>query len=287
MSPSFSYLSSRKRSEEGLHIVADMGSMIGFRRALRVYGPCSSPGRRCGLPVHIGCGSAPRRISEPEIPTGMGAKVEVESYKPRHCAMGDLHASANGWRFPYEEETLNGFLTEEADVYSEYDKEMFRRTMLAHEAVFRQQLDNNSLDVQVYELHRVYRVQRDLMKQHQSREMHACSTLEDASQRNSPSQIPAHGANMIGTAPLNNEKSHSSKFPREGSVQSSLNGFPSSEATLPTKQGRFDLELGAEHYIEDDHASDSKPVYRTQQRCTYSGMFPTYPSPPLLLPTLM
>ncbi|KAI5005527.1 hypothetical protein ZWY2020_032770 [Hordeum vulgare] len=182
-----------------------------------------------------------------QIPTTMGAKVEVEGYKPGHCAMGDLHASANGWRFPYEEETSNGFVTEEAAVYSEYDKEMFRRTMLAHEAVFRQQ---------VYELHRVYRVQRDLMKQHQSREMHACSTLEDASQRNSPSQIPAHGANMIGTAPLNNEKSHSSKFPREGSVQSSPNGFPSSEATLPTKQGRFDLELGAEHYIEDDHASD-------------------------------
>ncbi|KAI4975261.1 hypothetical protein ZWY2020_048868 [Hordeum vulgare] len=111
---------------------------------------------------------------------------------------------------------------------------------------------------EVYELHRVYRVQRDLMKQHHSREMHACSTLEDASQRNSPSQIPAHGANRIGTAPLNNEKSHSSKFPREGSVQSSPNGFPSSEAALPTKQGRFDLELGAEHYIEDDHASDKK-----------------------------
>ncbi|EMS45421.1 hypothetical protein TRIUR3_08831 [Triticum urartu] len=181
----------------------------------------------------------------------MGAKVEVEGYNPGHCAMGDLHASANGWRFPYEEETSNGFVTAEAVGYSEYDKEMFRRTMLAHEAVFRQQ---------VYELHRVYRVQRDLMKQHQSREMHECSTLEDASHRDSPSQIPLHGANMIGAAAVNNEKSQSSKFPREGSVQSSPNGFPSSDAALPTKQGRFDLELRADHCFEDDHASDSKPI---------------------------
>lgn len=67
----------------------------------------------------------------------MGAKVEVEGYNPGHCAMGDLHAS---WRFPYEEETSNGFVTAEAFGYSECDKEMFRRTMLAHEAVFRQQV---------------------------------------------------------------------------------------------------------------------------------------------------
>ncbi|KAE8797152.1 hypothetical protein D1007_27704 [Hordeum vulgare] len=218
MPPSFSYLSSRKRNEEGLHLVADMGSMIRFRRALRVSGPCSSPGRRCGPPVHIGCVSAPRRISEPEIPTAMGAKVEVEGYKPGHCAMGDLHASANGWRFPYEEETSNGFVTEEAAVY-------FGSTERPDEAA--------------------------------SEQRNACmlDTGRCVTEK-LPSQIPAHGANMIGTAPLNNEKSHSSKFPREGSVQSSPNGFPSSEATLPTKQGRFDLELGAEHYIEDDHASD-------------------------------
>lgn len=39
--------------------------------------------------------------------------------------------------------------------YTEYDKEMFKRTMLEHEAIFRKQ---------VYELHRLYRIQKNMME---------------------------------------------------------------------------------------------------------------------------
>ncbi|CAM0876340.1 unnamed protein product [Alopecurus aequalis] len=163
----------------------------------------------------------------------MGAKVEGEGYKSGHYAVGDLNAGANGWGSPYEEDKTsdeqlcNGFMAAAAVGCSDYDKEMFKRTILAHEAVFRQQ---------VYELHRVYRIQRDLMKQYQNEEMNACPRAEDASQRNSPSQVPVHGAKMVITAAVNNGISHSLKFLREGSVQSSPNGFPSGDAALHTKQ---------------------------------------------------
>uniref|UniRef100_A0ACD5WC25 Uncharacterized protein n=1 Tax=Avena sativa TaxID=4498 RepID=A0ACD5WC25_AVESA len=188
----------------------------------------------------------------------MGAKVEGESYIPGHYVVGNLQAGGNGWRSSYEEgktsngEFFNGFMATEADGYSsDYDKEMFKRTMLAHEAAFRQQ---------VYELHRVYRIQRDLAKHYQNKEMHACPRLEYASQRNSPSQVPLHGAKTIPAASVNNEKSHPLKFLREGSVQSSPNGFPSTDAALYTKQCMFDLERGADNYFENDNTSDNKPI---------------------------
>jgi len=187
----------------------------------------------------------------------MGAKVEAEGYKPGHYAVSDLNAGANGWGSPYEEdktsneELFNGFMRAETVGCSDYDKEMFKRTILAHEAVFRQQ---------VYELHRVYRIQRDLMKQYRHEEMHACPRVEDASRRNSPSQVPLHGAKMIVTAAVNNGKGQSLKFLREGSVQSSPNGFPSGDAALQTKQGVIDLDLGADNCFEHDNTSDNKPI---------------------------
>ena len=77
----------------------------------------------------------------------MGAKVEGEGYKSGHYAVSDLNAAAaDGWRSPYEEDKTsdeqlcNGFMATEPVSYSDCDKEMFKRTILAHEAVFRQQV---------------------------------------------------------------------------------------------------------------------------------------------------
>lgn len=203
--------------------------------------------------------------------TRMGAKVEGESYKPGYYATGDLNVDANGWRSPYYEEKTsngllcNGFMTKPTTAYSEYDKEMLKRTMLEHEAIFRQQ---------VYELHRVYKIQRDLMKQCQNQEIYVHPILANASQTNSPSQIPQNGAKMIWQmqmppvsttyrkAPVaeHNDTNHSLKFLREGSVQSSPNGFPSSDIALNTKRGTFDLQLPADYYIDTDNASENKPI---------------------------
>jgi hypothetical protein len=64
---------------------------------------------------------------------------------------------------------------------------------------------------------------------------------------------------ISAAAAVNNEISHSLKFLREGSVQSSPNGFLSSDAALHTKQGIFDLELRSDT-IENDNPSDNKPI---------------------------
>ena len=81
-----------------------------------------------------------------QIAKRMGAKVEGESYMPGYYATGDLNMEPNGrWSPYYEERTsngrlCNGFTTKPTNGYSEFDKEMLKRQMLEHEAVFRQQV---------------------------------------------------------------------------------------------------------------------------------------------------
>lgn len=112
------------------------------------------------------------------------------------------------------------------------------------------------------------------MKQCQNQEIYVHPILANASQTNSPSQIPQNGAKMIWQmqmppvsttyrkAPVaeHNDTNHSLKFLREGSVQSSPNGFPSSDIALNTKRGTFDLQLPADYYIDTDNASENKPI---------------------------
>ncbi|KAG2545738.1 uncharacterized protein LOC120649697 isoform X1 [Panicum virgatum] len=208
----------------------------------------------------------------------MGAKVEGESYMPGYYATEDLNMEPNcTWSPYYEERTSNGQLCngfKPTNGYSELDKEMVKRQMLEHEAVFRQQ-PHNPLTIQVYELHRVYKIQRDMLKQHQSKEIFSYPMLAVASHTNSASQVPQNGAKMMWQMPVppvsttyrkapvgehNDTNPSSMKFLREGSVQSSPNGFLSSDAAPRSRQGTFDLQLPADHYIDDDNTSNSKPI---------------------------
>lgn len=202
----------------------------------------------------------------------MGAKVEGESYMPGYYATGDLNMEANGRWSPYYEETTsngqlcNGFTTKPTNGNSEFDKEMLKHQMLEHEAVFRQQ---------VYELHRVYQIQRDMMKQHQSKEVYSYPMLAVASHTNSLPHVPPNGTKMMWQMPIppvstthrkapvaehNDTNQSSMKFLREGSVQSSPNGFLSNDAAPRSRQGTFDLHLPADHYIDDDNSSENKPI---------------------------
>ncbi|KAF8709834.1 hypothetical protein HU200_029547 [Digitaria exilis] len=210
----------------------------------------------------------------------MGAKVEGESYMPGYYATGDLNMEPNGrWSPYYEERTsngqlCNGFIARPTNGYSEFDKEMLKHQMLEHEAVFRQQ-PHNPLTIQVYELHRVYKIQRDMMKHHQSKEIYSYPMQAVASHTNSPSQVPPNGAKMMWQMPVppvcttyrkapvgehNDINQSSMKFLREGSVQSSPNGFLTSDPAPRGRQGTFDLQLPADHYVDDDNTSDSKPI---------------------------
>lgn len=113
-----------------------------------------------------------------------------------------------------------------------------------------------------------------MMKQHQRKEVYSYPTLAGASHTNSPSQVPPNGAKMMWQMPVppvsttyrkaigehNDTNQSCMKFLREGSVQSSPNGFLSSDAAPRTRQGTFDLQLPADHYIDDDDTSDNKPI---------------------------
>ncbi|XP_045812958.1 uncharacterized protein LOC123906968 [Trifolium pratense] len=90
----------------------------------------------------------------------MGTKVQS---LPGYYSMRDLNeeSSSCGWPLFYGNKALangqyyqNHLPSAAADVCSAYDKDVVKQTMLEHEAIFKNQ---------VFELHRLYRIQRDLM----------------------------------------------------------------------------------------------------------------------------
>uniref|UniRef100_A0A1D1YG12 Phosphoglycerate kinase, cytosolic n=2 Tax=Anthurium amnicola TaxID=1678845 RepID=A0A1D1YG12_9ARAE len=92
----------------------------------------------------------------------MGTKVHHKSYLPGYYSMGDINGDLNSsWPRYHEDKTLNGqfcngFAPRPLNGYLDYDKEVLKLTMLKHEEIFRKQ---------VFELHRLYRKQRDLMEE--------------------------------------------------------------------------------------------------------------------------
>lgn len=77
----------------------------------------------------------------------MGTKVHCKSYLPGYYSMRDLNQDSNSWPLYYGDKTLtngqyyNGFLPRAvADSYSEYDKDVVKRTILEHEAIFKNQV---------------------------------------------------------------------------------------------------------------------------------------------------
>ncbi|XP_027345024.1 uncharacterized protein LOC113857394 [Abrus precatorius] len=90
----------------------------------------------------------------------MGTKVQN---LPGYYSMRDLNeeSSSCGWPLFYGDKTLangqyyhNYLSSAAADVWSAYDKDVVKQMMLEHEAIFKNQ---------VFELHRLYKKQRDLM----------------------------------------------------------------------------------------------------------------------------
>ncbi|KAF7809069.1 uncharacterized protein G2W53_035812 [Senna tora] len=99
----------------------------------------------------------------------MGTKVQN---LPGYYSMRDLNeeSSSCGWPLFYGDKTLtNGQYYSDyqpsasVDGCSVYDKEVVKRMMLEHEATFKKQ---------VYELHRLYRIQKNLMDEAKRKELH-------------------------------------------------------------------------------------------------------------------
>ncbi|XP_038970346.1 uncharacterized protein LOC103700861 isoform X1 [Phoenix dactylifera] len=225
----------------------------------------------------------------------MGTKFQCKSYLPGYHPMIDLNENAKScWSRCYEDNMLsghfcNGFMLRPVNEYSEYDKEMLKRTMLEHEATFRKQ---------VYELHRLYRIQRNLMDECQKKGLHRYSIPSDTSQSTNTfsSQMPCEGTTKVwqmshlpvvnasyDKAPFasTDDTRSSLNFLREGSVQS---GPISLENEVSLKDGEldsklqksprrmFDLQLPADVYIdsEDAERSGKKDFADSSSRFTVS-----------------
>ncbi|XP_019709246.2 uncharacterized protein [Elaeis guineensis] len=226
-----------------------------------------------------------------DVGCGMGTKIQCKSYLPGYHPMIDLNENAKGcWSRCYEDNMLsrhlcNGFMLRPVNEYLEHDKEMLKQTMLEHEAIFRKQ---------VYELHRLYRIQRDLMDECQKKGLYRYSIPSDTSQSNSfSSQMPCEGTTKIwkmSHLPVVNtsydrasfattDDMRSSNFLKEGSVQSgpislengvSLKGGELNSKLQKSTRRMFDLQLPADVYIdgEDSERSGKKDFADSSSRIT-------------------
>ncbi|XWS23135.1 hypothetical protein CRYUN_Cryun29cG0095100 [Craigia yunnanensis] len=210
----------------------------------------------------------------------MGTKVQSKSYLPGYYSMRDLNEDSNScsWPLYYGDKTLingqcyNSFFPRAIeDAYPGYDKDVLKRTMLEHESIFRNQ---------VSELHRLHRIQRDLMDEIKKKELQKNRFPIEPSLSSSPlaSQITTEDAHKwhIPNFPVANsvcarpsilgvEHSHSPLSSVKGSITQagpflSQNGGNSKDVEVlecrPTKVRRrmFDLQLPADEYIDTEEA---------------------------------
>ncbi|XP_068657318.1 uncharacterized protein [Aristolochia californica] len=204
----------------------------------------------------------------------MGTKVHGKSYFPGYYSMKDLNEDANtgSWSLFYEDRMMkngqcyNGFTSSLMDGYFAYDKEMLKQTMLHHEAVFRRQ---------VCELHRLYRVQRNLMNELHKKEVcqfpksnphstpfSSCMPSEDfkktwqlpgLSMMNLGSSGPSISATDHQQSSLNFLKEMSKSLPPSLiQIGSSKNCEILEHKQKSLSRKSFDLQLPADEYIDSD-----------------------------------
>ncbi|KAF5727164.1 hypothetical protein HS088_TW22G00852 [Tripterygium wilfordii] len=215
---------------------------------------------------------------------GMGTKVHCKSSLSGYYSMRDLNEDSDGcsWPMYYGDKTLtnghyyNGFLPGAIlDGYAGYDKDVVKRTMLEHEAIFKNQ---------VFELHRLYRIQRDMMEEIKRTDMHSNGIHVETSLSSSPLasrmtsensrkwhilNFPLAKSACARTSTSGAEDIHSPFSALKGnsaqaSQFSSPNGCSSKEADVlysrPSKMRRklIDLQLPSAEYIDTDEGELSR-----------------------------
>ncbi|XP_050371850.1 uncharacterized protein LOC126789835 [Argentina anserina] len=214
----------------------------------------------------------------------MGTKMQCKSYLPGYYSVRDLNEDPNNctWPMYYGEKTLsntqyyNGFLPRApVDAYQGYGKDAVKQKMLEHEAIFKNQ---------VYELHRLYRIQRDLMDEIKRKELHRNHMPVETSLSSSPiaSQItseharkwPDSGFPLVNSVYAGHSSSgvegiHSQSSAIKGSAPKNglypcQNGINLKDAEVsdsrPTKVRKkmFDLQLPADVYIDSEDSEEGE-----------------------------
>ncbi|KAI3433009.1 uncharacterized protein J3R85_007188 [Psidium guajava] len=206
--------------------------------------------------------------------SGVTAEVQYKSHPAVYYPMRDLNEDYYicNWPIYHPDKALsskqcyNGFSSRPAaDEFPESDKDVVKQTIIEHEAVFKNQ---------VHELHRLYRVQRDLKDEIKKNELYISQIAADKESSPLPFQLTSEDA----------QKWHFSSFPGANSCYgwpsiSDTKGIPlnSPEGNStrgspfvhqhggssklkdvlecrPTKVRRkmFDLQLPADEYIDDE-----------------------------------
>ncbi|CAJ1939757.1 unnamed protein product [Sphenostylis stenocarpa] len=237
------------------------------------------------LPVaeHVmrGCGSKCFEYDEDKILGsycfwGMGTKVQS---LPGYYSMRDFNeeSSSCGWPLCYGDKSLangqyyhNYLHSAAADACSAHDKDVVKKTMLEHEAIFKNQ---------VFELHRLYRIQRDLMDEVKMNDLHRSQisvetsfftgplashiTSEDVKKWQIPG-FPIVGSStsarpsISGVEGIHSPLSSKKGISKQAGLFPSPNGSSSKDVEIlgfrPSKVRRkmFDLHLPADEYIDTD-----------------------------------
>ncbi|KAF3627220.1 putative eukaryotic translation initiation factor 5A-4-like [Capsicum annuum] len=204
----------------------------------------------------------------------MGTQVHYKGYLPAYYSMRDLSEDSNSSNWPlfYEDKTFsngqycNGFMSRTTtDAYPGYNKDVLKEKMLEHESIFKNQ---------VVELHRLHRIQRDMMDEIKREELHRLRASMDPSSSSSHigSQVPSEDARKwhitsfpsansgcprtfkLGTEVVNSPL----RFSKGNSECQLRNGCSSNICEVlevrPSKVRKmlFDLELPADEYNETD-----------------------------------
>ncbi|GAB2280227.1 hypothetical protein Dimus_014870 [Dionaea muscipula] len=232
----------------------------------------------------------------------MGTKVEFDNWLPGYYTMRDPTRDSNGGSWPsYNGDNgfpngqyYYGFLPRGiSNSHPGYDKDFLKQKMLEHEAIFKNQ---------VYELHRLYRVQRDLMDEFKRKEGYQLQTPYETSSSSSPlpSQIPSEDAPKWNASsfPLGSSTPSKLHGPAPAIVQSSLNEITgksiqvspvshrncSSPKDSQTSESRpsklrrkmFDLQLPADEYIDIDEVQQcvetNRPLDKNHKSASERGV---------------
>ncbi|XP_057810775.1 uncharacterized protein LOC131025162 [Salvia miltiorrhiza] len=222
----------------------------------------------------------------------MGTEMHCKSYFPGFYMMRDLNddSSNSSWPLYYGDKMVangqyyNGFLQRTLENgYSGHEKDTLKQKMLEHEAVFKNQ---------VLELHRLYRIQRDMMEEFKRNGDRASVEPASSSSLQGP-QVPSEEARKWHMAgfPLSNSSygrtsvaaaenfSSPTTCTKGNSTQPGRLSFPNGCTTtnsetldsrpLKVRKKLFDLQLPADEYV-DPEEEENLQVYKKSGVSSYS-----------------
>ncbi|KAH6763101.1 hypothetical protein C2S52_020534 [Perilla frutescens var. hirtella] len=225
----------------------------------------------------------------------MATKMHCKSYFPGFYSMRDLNddSSSSSWPLFYGDKMVangqyyNGFVPRTSvDGYPGHDKDTLKQKMLEHEAVFKNQ---------VLELHRLYRIQRDMMEDFKRNELHKDrASMEPASSSSLQGpQVPSEEARKWHMAgfPLSNSSygrtsvagvenfssptsctkgntTHPGQLPFQNGC-TAKNSEPLDSRPLKVRKKLFDLQLPADEYVDPEEEENLRG-YKKSDISSYS-----------------